>query len=99
VCSNKNKYYTGDSIYVREVKIERDGDKYGPFYQVVRSYREGGKVKQHVVHLGQYETVDEALAAWPQEIKELYQIGRPKQAEKLQVKLDRLRELNREEQS
>jgi hypothetical protein len=59
----------------------------------VRSYREKGKVKQDVVHLGGHQTADEALAAWPQEIKELERIGRPRKAEKLQDKLDRLQEL------
>jgi hypothetical protein len=58
----------------------------------VRSYREKGKVKQKVVHLGEHRTADEALAAWPQEVEELKR-ARPKQAEKLQQKLDRLREL------
>jgi hypothetical protein len=59
----------------------------------VRSYREGGKVKQEVVHLGEHSTAESALASWPQEIKQLERIGRPKQAEKLQQKLDRLKEL------
>jgi hypothetical protein len=94
VCSNKNKYYTGGSIYIRAVTIERDGDKYGPFYQAVRSYREGGRVKQDVVHLGEHTTAEAALDSWPQEIKELERIGRPNQARKIQAKLDRLRELN-----
>lgn len=34
-----------------------------------------------------------ALAAWSQDIQKLERIGRPKQAEKLQDKLNRLREL------
>jgi len=59
----------------------------------VRSYREGGKVKQEVVHLGEHSTAESALESWPQEIKELKLIGRPKQAEKLEQKLERLQEL------
>ena len=59
----------------------------------MRSYRESGKVKQKVIHLGQHETVEAALDSWPQEIQELERIGRPKQAERLQEKFDRLREL------
>ncbi len=94
-CSIKNKYYTGDSIYIREIKIERDGEKYGPFHQAVRSYRKGGKVKQEVIHLGQHSTVDSALESWPLEIKELEQQGRPKQAKKLQKKLEKLRGLTK----
>jgi hypothetical protein len=58
----------------------------------VHSYREKGKVKQKVVHLGGHSTAESALKAWPKEIKELKSI-RPKQAEKLQEKLDRLQEL------
>ena len=59
----------------------------------MRSYREGGKVKQEVVHLGEHSTAEAALNTWPQEIKELVRIGRPRKAEKLQDKLDRLQEL------
>jgi hypothetical protein len=91
-CSINNKYYIGATIYIRAVSIERDGEQYGTYYQAVRSYREGGKVKQEVIHLGQHSTADEALAAWPQEIQELSKT-RPKQAEKLQGKYERLREL------
>jgi hypothetical protein len=58
---------------------------------------EGGRVKQDVVHLGQHETVEAALDSWAQEIEELM-LTRPKQAQKLQEKLDRLRELTRKEQ-
>lgn len=71
----------------------RDGEQYGTYHQAVRSYREKGKVKQKVVHLGEHETAEAALAAWPKEIQELRRVGRPKRAEKLQEKLDRLREL------
>ena len=60
----------------------------------MRSYREKGKVKQEVVHLGEHSTAESALESWPREIQELERIGRPKQAEKLQEKLERLRELS-----
>ena len=59
----------------------------------MRSYREGGKVKQEVVHLGEHSTAESALESWPQEIAELKRVGRPRKAEKLQDKLNRLREL------
>jgi prefoldin subunit 5 len=49
-------------------------------------------VKQEVVHLGQHRTADSALKSWPSEIKEL-KTSRPKQAKKLEDKLERLREL------
>jgi hypothetical protein len=58
----------------------------------VRSYREKGKVKQEVIHLGEHQTAEAALNSWPHEVQELNRT-RPKQAEKLQDKLDRLREL------
>jgi len=44
------------------------------------------------VHLGEYATADKALSAWPEEIRRL-DTARPKQAEKLRSKMDRLREL------
>jgi len=94
VCSINNKYYTGVIIYIRAVNIQRDGEQYGTYYQAVRSYREQGKVKQEVIHLGEHQTADEALTAWQREIGEL-EITRPKQARKLQAKLDRLRQLTR----
>lgn len=45
------------------------------------------------MHLGEHQTAEAALESWPKEIQELKRIGRPKQAEKLQEKLDRLQEL------
>jgi hypothetical protein len=95
VCSIKNKYYTDRShhIYIRAIKIERDGEQYGTYYQAVRSYREKGKVKQEVVHLGEHQTAEAALNVWPTEIQELRRIGRQNKAGKLQEKLDRLQEL------
>ena len=72
----------------------------GPYFQLVRSYREGGQVKQEVlVHLGEHETPEAALAAWPSEIEHLRAIGRESQAEKLESKLAKLRELRKGESS
>jgi hypothetical protein len=66
----------------------------GPYFQLVRSYREGGRVRQEVlVHLGEHETPVAALAAWPSEIEHLRAIGRESQAERLGSKLAKLREL------
>ncbi len=83
---------TGAPIYIRAIKIERNGEQYGTYYQAVRSYREKGKVKQQVVHLGEHQTADAALESWPQQIQQLKRT-RPTQAEKLQQKLNRLQEL------
>jgi hypothetical protein len=94
VCSINNKYYIGATIYIRSVNIERDGEQYGTYHQAVRSYREGGKVKQEVIHLGQHSTAESALESWPREIQELERT-RPKQAKKLRQKLSRLQELTK----
>ncbi len=72
----------------------------GPYFQLVRSYRQEGKVRQEVlVHLGTHETSEDALAAWPSEVEHLRKIGRAEQAEKLAANLEKLRELTREEDS
>ncbi len=61
---------------------------------MVRSYREQGKVKQEVLmHLGEYETPEAALAAWPSEIEHLRHIGRDDKADKLKGNLEKLKTL------
>ena len=80
-------------MYVRAVNIDRDEVQYGTYLQAVRSYREGGKVKQEVIHLGQHSTPQDAMKVWEREVGELETI-RPKQARKLQETLGRLRELS-----
>lgn len=81
-------------MYIREVNINRDGERYGTYYQAVRSYRERGKVKQDVIHLGEHTTVDDALTAWADDVRQL-QGTRPRKAAKLQGKIDRLRAMFR----
>jgi hypothetical protein len=77
-------------IYVRRMRSRGRGD----YFQLVRSYREHGKVKQEVlVHLGDQETPEAALAAWPGEIEHLEAIGRIEQASRLKAKLVKLTEL------
>jgi hypothetical protein len=58
----------------------------------VRSYRERGKVKQEVVHLGEHATADEALTAWAEDVRQL-QATRPRKADKLRAKMGRLEQL------
>jgi phosphotransacetylase len=94
VVSIINTTTKGATIYIRAVNIERDGEQYGTYYQAVRSYREKGKVKQEVVHLGEHQTIEAALELWPQEIQELERT-RPMQAKKLRQKLNRLQELTK----
>ena len=70
----------------------------GPYFQLVRSYREEGKVRQEVlVHLGTHERPEDALAAWPQEVEHLRKIGREGQADKLEANLEKLRALTEKE--
>ncbi len=70
----------------------------GPYFQLVRSYREEGKVRQEVlVHLGRHETPEDALDAWPSEVDHLRKIGREDQAEKLEANLNKLRMLTEAE--
>ena len=51
--------------------------------------------KEVLVHLGEYETPEEALAAWPNEIAEHRRYGRDDQAVKLEAKLQKLQTLTR----
>jgi hypothetical protein len=70
----------------------------GPYFQLVRSYREEGKVKQEVlVHLGTHQRPEEALEAWPSEVEHLRAIGRNDQADKLEANLEKLRALTEAE--
>ena len=70
----------------------------GPYFQLVRSYREEGKVRQEVlVHLGRHERPEDALAAWPSEVAHLRKIGREDQADKLEANLNKLRALTEAE--
>ena len=46
-----------------------------------------------LVHLGEHPTPEDALATWPSQVERLRVIGRDGQADKLEAKLDRLRDL------
>ena len=62
----------------------------GPYFQLVRSYREGGKVKQEVlvlVHLGHHEKPRTRLAVWPSEVRHLRAIRRDYQPDTLEENL------------
>lgn len=68
-----------------------------PSYQLGHYEMSGDKGKRRSifkvdVHLGEHANADEALAAWPSEIARL-DTTRPKQADKLRAKMERLREL------
>jgi hypothetical protein len=75
-------------MYVRTVSSR--GKEYN---QLVRSYRETGKVKQEIIaHLGELTSADEALEYWPQEVELLRRTGQHAKADKVEAKLNRLRE-------
>jgi fatty acid-binding protein DegV len=83
-------YYKGGEIYVRRTTSRGRG----PYFQLVRSYRQEGKVRQEVlVHLGMHEKPQDALAAWPSEVAHLRKIGRVEQADKLEANLEKLKAL------
>lgn len=65
----------------------------------MRYYRndEGKPRTEVLLHLGEHQSEEAALSAWPGEIEEHRHNGREEQADKLQTKLDRLRELTRED--
>jgi hypothetical protein len=81
-------------IYVRRTRTRKHD-----YFQLVRAYRnEEGQPRQEVlVHLGEHETPAAALVAWPAEIAEHRRNDRYEQAERLQGKLERLRELTKGE--
>ncbi len=66
------------------------------YNQLVRSYREHGKVKQEVIaHLGELTSANEALEYWPQEVALLRRTGQHAKADKVEAKLHRLQELTK----
>ena len=83
-------------------KVRKVTSRSTPSYQLGHYDMKGEKGKRRSVfkvdvHLGQYETVVEALTSWPEEIESLRRFKRNRQADKLQEKLDKLRELARKE--
>ena len=82
----------------RQHKIRKVTSRGTPSYQLGHYDMRGEKGKRRSVfrvdvHLGEYETVEAALAMWPTEIDHLRRIGRERQADKLSVKLKKLRAL------
>lgn len=83
------------------IPIRRSRSRKHDYYQLVRYYRndEGKPRTEILLHLGEHQSEEAALANWPDEIAEHKEAGRTEQAEKLQVKLDRLRQLTTGEDS
>jgi hypothetical protein len=83
----------------REHKIRKVISRGTPSYQLGHYEMQGEKGKRRSVfkvdlHLGEHETPEAALASWPNEIDHLRRIGRENQAEKLELKLTKLRSLS-----
>ena len=79
-------------------KVRKVTSRGTPSYQLGHYEMKGEKGKRRSVfkvdvHLGQYESVEEALTNWPEEIESLQRFKHSKQADKLEAKLSRLREL------
>jgi hypothetical protein len=88
--------------YMGERKIRRVTSRGTPSYQLGHYVMKGEPDFRHSyfvveVHLGEYASAEEALLEWPRQIARLRKIGRESNANRLQEKLDRLRELTKEE--
>ena len=65
-------------------------------YYEMRTQESTGKRRSYfkvLVNLDEHETPQQAITAWSEEVERLRGDGRTRQADKLQGKLDRLREL------
>lgn len=79
-------------------KIRQSISRGTPSYQLGHYEMSGEQGKRRSifkvdVHLGEHPTAEAALTAWPQEIDHLRQVGRENKADKVEAKLERLREL------
>jgi hypothetical protein len=82
----------------REHKIRKVVSRGTPSYQLGHYEMQGEKGKRRSVfkvdvHLGEHATPEEAMEAWTEDIRRLRDIGRESKAQKLQDKVNRLREL------
>ncbi len=83
----------------REHKVRKVTSRGTPSYQIGHYEMQGPPGKKRSafkvdVHLGEHESTEAALAAWPEEIDHLRRIGRENQANKLSGKLEKLRGLS-----
>jgi hypothetical protein len=82
----------------RECKVRMVTSRGTPSYQLGHYEMQEPSGKRRSVfkvdmHLGQHESVEEALTEWPEEIEFLRRFKRDKQADKLEEKLTKLRGL------
>ena len=65
-------------------------------YYEMRTQESTGKRRSYfkvLVNLDEHDSPENALAAWPGEVRRLREVGRDRRAERLQGKLERLRKL------
>ena len=79
-------------------KVRKVTSRGTPSYQLGHYEMQGEKGERRSVfkvdvHLGDHETAEDALAAWPDEIQHLRSVGRENQATKLEGKLTKLYKL------
>jgi hypothetical protein len=79
-------------------KIRQSTSRGTPSYQLGHYEMSGQPGKRRSVfkvdvHLGEHPTADEALSAWTEDVRQL-ETTRPRKADKLQAKIQRLRELS-----
>jgi hypothetical protein len=79
-------------------KIRKSMSRGTPSYQLGHYEMSGEKGNRRSVfkvdiHVGEHPTAEDALAAWPEDVRRLRAIGRESKADKLEAKLDCLREL------
>ena len=82
----------------RQHKVRKVTSRGTPSYQLGHYEMTGEKGKRRSVfkvdvHVGEYETIQQTLAAWPKEIDHLRRVGRENQSHKLEAKLNKLSEL------
>jgi hypothetical protein len=78
-------------------KIRKSTSRGTPSYQLGHYEMQGEPGKRRSVfkvdvHIGEHATPEDALAAWPREVQHLRLIGRETKADKVEAKLERLRE-------
>ena len=86
----------------RSYKIRKSMSRGTPSYQLGHYEMQGEpggrrSVFKVDVHLGEYASAEEALSAWPEEVRRLRQVGRETGADRLEAKLTKLRQLTKGE--
>ncbi len=79
-------------------RIRKSISRGTPSYQLGHYEMSGERGKRRSVfrvdvHLGEHATAEDALVAWPQEVDHLRRIGRENKADKVEAKMERLKEL------